>query len=84
MSSSSEDRQPRGKGVLFGFPIAHSMAPLLHNTVFKSLELPWDFNILESEDIQEFLPILKSSECYGEHKRLKSLKCSSDDSQAAL
>ena len=65
MTSQSTNTQPRGKGVLFGHPIAHSMAPLLHNTVFNGIDVPWDFDFLESKDIQEFLPILKSTECYG-------------------
>jgi quinate dehydrogenase len=64
MPSGSEDSQPRRKGVLFGYPIAHSMSPLLHNTVFSALDMHWEFDFLESKDIQEFLPILKSSECY--------------------
>jgi len=63
--SSSESKQIRGRGVLFGYPIAHSMSPLLHQTVFDSLNVPWDFQFLESKDIQQFLRILKSPECYG-------------------
>jgi quinate dehydrogenase len=65
MSSEASSTQPRGKGVLFGHPISHSLAPLLHNTVFSNLDIPWDFDFLESKDIQEFLPILKSDDCYG-------------------
>lgn len=64
--SATTSAQPRGKGVLFGYPIAHSMAPLLHNTVFNNLDIPWDFGFMESKDIQEFLPLMKSDECYGE------------------
>lgn len=73
-SSNSIDNQPRGKGVLFGYPISHSLAPLLHNTVFSGLNLPWDFDFLESKDIQEFLPILKSAECYGTSACLFAIK----------
>ncbi|KIW08183.1 shikimate 5-dehydrogenase [Verruconis gallopava] len=63
--STSEGAKPRGKGVLFGYPIAHSMSPLMHNTVFSNLNIPWDFDFLESTDIAEFLRVLKSPECYG-------------------
>lgn len=65
MSPGSESKASRGKGVLFGYPIAHSMSPLLHQTVFDSLSEPWDFELLESKDIQQFLKILKSPDCYG-------------------
>jgi hypothetical protein len=73
-SSNSKLPEPRGKGVLFGYPISHSLAPLLHNTVFGGLNLPWDFDFLESKDIEEFLLILRSTECYGRSTRFFTTK----------
>jgi len=66
MASSSLSEQFDGVGVLFGFPIKHSMSPLLHNTGFKALNLRWSYEVLESRDINEFLDVLKDPRCYGE------------------
>jgi len=66
MASSSLPEQFDGVGVLFGFPIKHSMSPLLHNTGFKALNLRWSYEVLESRDINEFLDVLKDPRCYGE------------------
>ena len=57
--------QVDGIGCLFGFPIAHSMSPLMHNTVSKALGLRWRYSLLESKDINEFLALLKDPKCYG-------------------
>lgn len=35
-------------GFLFGYPIAHSLSPLFHHTVFKRLGLNWDYYPLPS------------------------------------
>jgi len=57
--------QVDGIGCLFGFPIAHSMSPLMHNTVSKALGLRWRYSLLESKDINQFLALLKDPKCYG-------------------
>lgn len=54
-----------GAGYLFGYPIAHSLSPLLHQTIFESLGLKWDYFLLSSTDIQQFLRLVRSSRCYG-------------------
>lgn len=52
-------------GFLFGYPIKHSLSPLLHSTVFKALGLPWSFSLLESTDMALFLHLLKDKRLYG-------------------
>lgn len=52
-------------GYLFGYPIAHSYSPLVHNTVFQEVGLPWGFQLLESTDISQFLRLLKDDRLYG-------------------
>lgn len=54
-------------GYLFGFPIAHSMSPFVHNASFKKLGLNWSYTLLESKDTENFLRLLKDSKCYGMH-----------------
>lgn len=53
-------------GYLFGYPIAHSYSPLLHNTVFQQLGLPWGFSLLESTDMDQFLRLIKDPRLFGE------------------
>lgn len=53
-------------GYLFGYPIAHSYSPLLHNTVFQQLGLPWGFSLLESTDMNQFLKLIKDQRLFGE------------------
>jgi quinate dehydrogenase len=55
----------RGRGCLFGYPVAHSFSPLLHNSIFEITGRNWDFQLLESKDIQEFLRFIKDPKCYG-------------------
>jgi quinate dehydrogenase len=52
-------------GYLFGYPIAHSYSPYLHNTVFKCLDINWGFELLESKDMSLFLKLLKDQRLYG-------------------
>jgi hypothetical protein len=54
-----------GYGVLFGWPIAHSLSPLLHRTIFKSLGLNYDYFLLPSTDIKQFISLVRGSKCYG-------------------
>lgn len=55
-----------GLGYLFGYPIAHSLSPLLHQTIFQSLGLNWDYFLLSSTDIKQFLRLIRSPKCYGQ------------------
>lgn len=43
---------------LFGYPIAHSLAPKLHASLFKSVSLPWKYNLHETQNSSEFLSAL--------------------------
>ena len=52
-------------GFLFGYPIAHSLSPLLHRTVFQNLGLNWDYFPLPSTDVESFLKLVRDSRCYG-------------------
>ena len=60
-----------GHGYLFGYPVAHSMSPLLHQTIFKALQLNWDYFLLPSTDIDQFLRLVRDSRCYGKMKSAK-------------
>lgn len=45
---------------LFGNPIAASLSPLFHNTLFANLNLPWTYTLHESSDIPSFLPLMRA------------------------
>jgi quinate dehydrogenase len=52
-------------GFLFGYPIAHSLSPCLHNKVFEQLNVNWGFELLESKDMNLFLTRLRDERLYG-------------------
>lgn len=52
-------------GFLFGYPIARSLSPLLHRTVFQNLGLNWDYFPLPSTDVESFLKLVRDPRCYG-------------------
>lgn len=52
-------------GYLFGFPIAHSMSPLFHNTVYADLGLNWNQFFLETKDMELFLKARQDPKFYG-------------------
>jgi hypothetical protein len=54
-------------GYLFGHPIAHSMSPLLHQTVYDNLGLNWSQIPLDSTDMSMFLNLIKHPQFYGAH-----------------
>jgi quinate dehydrogenase len=60
-------------GFLFGYPIAHSLSPLLHQTIYRNLGLNWDYFPLPSTDVKSFLELVRDPRCYGEKKK-KELK----------
>jgi quinate dehydrogenase len=64
MFQSPEDRQLPRQTYLFGFPIAHSLAPLLHSSLFKSVQVPWTYSLVESKNKADFLKIRDPS-CIG-------------------
>lgn len=53
------------KTYLFGHPIKHSLAPLLHNTLYDNLSVPWTFILHDSTDPNTFFPLLHSHNCVG-------------------
>jgi quinate dehydrogenase len=65
MAPNSESKQNEGMGVLFGYPIAHSLSPLMHQTVFDSLDMHWNFSLMESKDMDQFLKVIKDPRCFG-------------------
>jgi quinate dehydrogenase len=50
---------------LFGNPIAHSLSPLLHQTVYDNLFLKWSQLPLDSTDVPNFLRLTKDPKFYG-------------------
>ncbi|CRG83634.1 hypothetical protein PISL3812_00988 [Talaromyces islandicus] len=46
---------------LLGFPIKHSLAPLVHNSMFQTKGLPWKYYLLESKDINDLCRRLEVS-----------------------
>ncbi|KUJ23215.1 uncharacterized protein LY89DRAFT_680000 [Mollisia scopiformis] len=54
-----------GVNYLFGHPIAHSLSPLLHQTVYDNLGLKWSQIPLDSTDIPNFLGLTKDPKFYG-------------------
>jgi quinate dehydrogenase len=63
-------------GFLFGYPIAHSLSPLLHQTVYQNLGLNWDYFPLPSTDVDAFLKLVRDPRCYGKLRLFsKMLQC---------
>ncbi|KAH7079900.1 hypothetical protein BKA63DRAFT_505270 [Paraphoma chrysanthemicola] len=70
---TSETRQPdvpdvsqvERHGYLFGHPIAHSMSPLLHQTIYDNLGLDWSQFPLDSTNMPLFLELIKHPQFYG-------------------
>nr|OQO26504.1 hypothetical protein B0A51_05896 [Rachicladosporium sp. CCFEE 5018] len=50
---------------LFGYPIAHSLSPLLHTTIYNGLKLNWTYFPLSSTDIPGFLDLVRHPKCRG-------------------
>lgn len=64
VTSASEHAKPL-RTFLFGYPIAHSLAPLLHHSLFKGLGVPWTYTLLETQDKTQFLPALTREDIVG-------------------
>jgi quinate dehydrogenase len=50
---------------LFGYPIAHSLSPLLHSTIYSSLSLNYAQHLYESRDLQACLALAKEPKFFG-------------------
>ena len=57
-----------GVGYLFGYPISHSMSPLLHQTVYDTMRLRRAQIPFPSSDISQFLPLLQDPKFFGKWK----------------
>ena len=65
INPSVEASDLTGVAYLFGYPISHSMSPLLHETVYNVLGMKRAQFMFSSTDISQFLPLLRDSKCYG-------------------
>lgn len=54
-----------GVGYLFGYPIAHSMSPLMHQTIFNSRGWNWSQLFLESRDLSLFIRLMDDPRFFG-------------------
>ncbi|KAL7266201.1 hypothetical protein RUND412_011263 [Rhizina undulata] len=53
------DYKEKQKTWLFGYPVSHSLSPLLHNSIYKNLGLEgWTYTLFESTSIPDFLQLL--------------------------
>jgi shikimate dehydrogenase len=50
---------------LLGYPLGHSLSPLMHNAAFKALEVEAEYKLfsLEEKELEGFFAGLKSDEC---------------------
>jgi quinate dehydrogenase len=65
MFKSPATRETPRNAHLFGFPIAHSLSPVLHASLFSSVGVPWNFTLIESKDKHDFIPRLRHPSCIG-------------------
>ncbi|KAF7856002.1 hypothetical protein EAF04_009958 [Stromatinia cepivora] len=50
---------------LFGYPIAHSLSPLFHGTIFHSLSLNYTQHLYETQTLTDFLELTKNPKFLG-------------------
>ncbi|KAL3420081.1 quinate dehydrogenase [Phlyctema vagabunda] len=50
---------------LFGYPISHSLSPLLHGTIYDSLSLKYEQHLYETSSLESCLPLMQSSKFFG-------------------
>ncbi|CAG7937315.1 unnamed protein product [Penicillium salamii] len=50
---------------LFGQPIAHSLSPAFHNTIFQHLHLPWRYIRLDSKDPEDLAWLMRRDDFVG-------------------
>lgn len=68
-------------GLLFGYPIAHSYSPLMHQTVYDNIDYNWQQFLFESTDMSQFLSIRQHPQFYGKLLRTGSMKQVADPSR---
>lgn len=52
-------------GYLFGWPIQHSMSPLMHKTIFGEIGYNWEQFYLPSTDMSHFLALVREYKFFG-------------------
>lgn len=62
---TSTSRNEPLRTFLFGDHIAHSMAPLLHKTLFASINVPWTYKLNETPDLSLLQPSVTKSDVIG-------------------
>lgn len=50
---------------MVGTDISHSLGPVIHNFISKSINLPWDFGIADTPDIGAFIAQLRQPDWVG-------------------
>lgn len=58
---------------LFGHPIAHSMSPLFHQTIYDNLGLNWSQLPLPSTDMAHFLELIRHPQFFGKPQKTPSV-----------
>lgn len=75
ITAATPDISKREKfGLLFGYPIAHSYSPLMHQTVYDNIGYNWQQFLFESTDMSQFLEIRQHPQFYGQ----SSTNCSEE------
>lgn len=59
--SDPATRETKTRIPLLGYPIHHSMAPLVQNYLFDGKNLPWQYYLLESKEPSDLLKVLDDS-----------------------
>lgn len=77
ITANEPDVSSREKfGFLFGHPIAHSLSPLTHQTVYDSIGYNWQQFPLPSTDMPQFLDLMRRPNFFGEsHHLLVAERC---------
>ncbi len=65
MSFSAEIHRFTQKFALLGYPVYHSLSPLIHNTAFKSLGIDAVYQAIETKDLRKTLNAWRSQSIHG-------------------
>jgi quinate dehydrogenase len=60
MASPPSSTEPTQISYLFGYPIAHSLSPLLHKTIYSALSLPWAYDIYETRSLSDIVQTIRT------------------------
>jgi quinate dehydrogenase len=65
MTSQDLPKDQSRVGYLFGYPIKHSLSPIVHQLVYKHLSLDYTYTLYESTNINSFLHLTQAPNFYG-------------------